>query len=564
MRSKGFCFCVLLCGLALLSAQATVRHVPGDHATIQGGIDAAVDGDTVLVAPGTYLENIGFRGKHIVVASEYLMTHNPALIATTIIDGSQPASADTASVVRMLGGEDSTTVLAGFTLTGGTGTPLVDQINHSRYVEGGGILIEAASPVIRHNIIRDNIVQRTPTGIASAGGGGLRCGFGNPRILGNVFVHNDGRYYGGGIVVNYANATIRNNVVVNNTGGQTFGGGGLWIYGTGYTSVVENNTVCGNTSGQTGGGIRVWVTDVVGRNNIVWENNANSGSDQIAGAAADAVFTYSDIQGGRAGTGNLDVPPQFADANLALLPASPLIDAGDPDPVYNDGNGSRNDIGAYGGPGATEFPLFTQPLISLLTPVINFGVGGPGVPRHKNLIIGNFGGSVLVIDSVRFVGDAASIVTLAHALTAVRPFGRDTVDIVWTAAAMVPLADTLLIYHNDPASPNPARVALAGLVSGVSVPEPRGALPQAFRLAGNYPNPFNASTVIRFELPVSSEVRVEIFDLLGRSVALLESGSLAPGAYTLPWAPTTLASGTYICRLQAGDFRAEQTLTLLR
>jgi hypothetical protein len=65
---------------AALSASANTIHVPGDHATIQAAIDAAVNGDTVLVSDGTYTENINFKGKAITVKSV-----NGASV--TIIDG---------------------------------------------------------------------------------------------------------------------------------------------------------------------------------------------------------------------------------------------------------------------------------------------------------------------------------------------------------------------------------------------------------------------------------------------------------------------------------------------
>ena len=466
----------------------------------------------------------------------------------------------------MVGGEDTTTVLEGFTIRGGTGTPLEDRQSHLMWVEGGGVLIDNGSPIVRHNIIRDNVVERVPGGVTSAGGGGIRCGFGSPRILGNVVINNDGRYYGGGIVVNLANATLRNNIVANNRGGLTYGGGGVWVFGLGYTVQLENNTIVGNTAGEAGGGVYVSVSTVIAPNNIVWANNSvSSTSDQISGTGNNAQFRYSDVQGGRTGPNNFSANPQFADSNFRLLPTSPCIDAGDPDPLYNDSDGSRNDIGAYGGPGAAEdFPYFTFPLLALPTPVINFGVATLGLPREKNLVLANVGGNVLVIDSIRFVGDAGQTITFNVPIDTIRPATQDTFRIIWTPAAAAPLADTLLLYHNDTTTPNPARVPLSGIVTVVSVPEPRAELPRAYRLAGNFPNPFNSSTVIRFELPVASAVRVEIFDVLGRSVALLEDGPLSAGAYTLPWSPAGLASGTYICRFRAGDFDAERTLMLLK
>jgi hypothetical protein len=86
----------------------------------------------VLVAPGRYVENIRFGGKGIMVASEYLLTHDPAIIARTIIDGSRPRHPDSASVVLMIDQEDTSAVLSGFTLTGGTGTVWTDARQKAR------------------------------------------------------------------------------------------------------------------------------------------------------------------------------------------------------------------------------------------------------------------------------------------------------------------------------------------------------------------------------------------------------------------------------------------------
>lgn len=82
--------------------------------------------------------------------------------------------------------------------------------------------------------------------------------------------------------------------------------------------------------------------------------------------------------------------------------------------------------------------------------------------------------------------------------------------------------------------------------------EPDGGLPQAFRLHGNYPNPFNPSTTLRFDLPEASEVHVEVFDLLGRRVLTTSPRSLPAGASrTLSLDAGTLASGAYLYRIEA-------------
>lgn len=123
--------------LMALPAMATVITVPGDQPTIRAGIDAAVNEDPILVAPGTYYENINFRGKNIVVASHYILDGETDFIETTIINGSHPSHPDTGTCVLTISGEDSTAVLQGFTLTKGTGTKWFDTLMEEMYREGG-------------------------------------------------------------------------------------------------------------------------------------------------------------------------------------------------------------------------------------------------------------------------------------------------------------------------------------------------------------------------------------------------------------------------------------------
>ena len=101
-------------------AQGTLQ-VPSEYSTIQLAINASTDGDIVLIAPGTYYENINFIGKAITVASHFLTTGNATHINNTIIDGSQPSNPNIGSVVSFRSGEDTTSVLYGLTIKGGTG-----------------------------------------------------------------------------------------------------------------------------------------------------------------------------------------------------------------------------------------------------------------------------------------------------------------------------------------------------------------------------------------------------------------------------------------------------------
>ena len=128
--------------------QAEILNVPDDHETIQAGIDASEDGDTVLVQPGEYVENIRYLGKDIVVGSLLLTSGNEAYIDSTIIDGDQRGS-----VVEFSERVTSDAKLTGFTIQNGSGTSF-----GFGELMGGGIFILQSDVVIEHCRIRDNHV----------------------------------------------------------------------------------------------------------------------------------------------------------------------------------------------------------------------------------------------------------------------------------------------------------------------------------------------------------------------------------------------------------------------
>ena len=77
--------------LMVLPLISQIRNVPADHSTIQEAINESVTGDTILVAEGTYFENINFNGRAVTLASQFLFDGDTSHISRTIIDGSQPA-----------------------------------------------------------------------------------------------------------------------------------------------------------------------------------------------------------------------------------------------------------------------------------------------------------------------------------------------------------------------------------------------------------------------------------------------------------------------------------------
>ena len=368
VRSSLLLACAIL-GYAGPPAGRT-RRVPAEYRTVQEAIDSAAPGDTVLVSPGRYTENIRFGGKGIVVASEYLLNHDPATITRTILDGSHPRNADTASVVLFVEQEDTSAALIGFTVTGGTGTVWTDARDKTLFREGGGILCELSAPRIEHNIIERNEAVAVAPGVVSAGGGGIRCGYAEPIIRNNVIRGNRG-HYGAGVVLFHSAATVRNNLIVGNEGGAGFGGSGIWAVGRlsyRLSNLIEQNTIVNNvatlpdtTPGQLagkGGGLTVYAPAVL-RNNLVWGNRQAVGGQIDASKRRPPEAAYNLVQGdGGAGAGTPD--PKFADTlHYYLSRGSPAVDAGDPASPADPSRGARAsrpamggkraDIGAYGG-----------------------------------------------------------------------------------------------------------------------------------------------------------------------------------------------------------------------
>ena len=346
-----------LFALLVTPAAAAVLYVPGKYPTIQQALNAAGSGDTILVAPGIYKENLTWP------SIDGIRLIGVAGWAGTTIDGARNGR-----VVVFGSGLTRATVFEGFTVTGGyMNTP---------HNYGCGILVQDSSPTIRGNLITGNVGD----GISWSHGGGigvfgssrplierniiakniLKNGFWNhgagiyvewmasPDIVANQIFQNENRGgqwgFGGGIYVgSYVSSTkVVGNVIAGNLcsgGGWSFGGG-IHVASSAAANLV-NNTIVGNvcnySSCKCGGGIEYSGTAAGAiRNNIVVGNTATAGGGiMVSGTVPPCDFNNvwnnagGDYSGLAPSPTSISADPLFAGAqDYHLTYRSPCIDAG--------------------------------------------------------------------------------------------------------------------------------------------------------------------------------------------------------------------------------------------
>jgi len=308
---------VSIVGLSTANSLARTITVDDDGAadfnTIQAAIDDANDGDSVIVADGTYRDfgntNIDFHGKAITVRSESGPMH-------CIIDCRKYGRG-----FFFHSGEDSNSVLCGFGITDGA----------EDY--GGGINCTCASP----HIINCRIVKN----LAFDGGGGVyTAGYCSPEFIGCVFYYNTADFGGAVHCARGSNATF-NGCVFSGNSAESYGAA---LYAHVSSLTLLNCTVINNHATYLGGAVMSAVdAEVIVRNSILWNNTGDNGYQEIACAHRVTLYVeYSTVQGGQAnifnnsstvnwGMGNLVNSPRFVTTTCFLSSSSPCINAGDPD-----------------------------------------------------------------------------------------------------------------------------------------------------------------------------------------------------------------------------------------
>ena len=355
--------------------------------TIQAAVDYSVDGDTIIVKPGTYIENVEINQKNIVFGSLYFTSNDTSYISQTIIDGSN-------DLTRWgIDFQNNNSTFTGFTITKSGGvvarqgsTPKLSYLymidNSSQVGDGTGIFIEEASGTVE----LDNIKIIGTNG--NKRGGGLRI-YKSKALVKNSFIINNSAIKGGGIAVeNNSELVIENTVINSNSSSQE--GGGIWVEQSSKVTIknceisnnssinndggglylsamsidesiinITNSTIVNNsTPNGTGGAAYItWGITIDISNSIFWGNTSGTLCDgsytksnfyTIGQSKTNIInIDYTDFENGKIsgacfdqkheltwGENNIDIDPLFSNVDnkdYKLTFFSPAIDKGNPD-----------------------------------------------------------------------------------------------------------------------------------------------------------------------------------------------------------------------------------------
>jgi hypothetical protein len=399
---------------------------------------------------------------------------------------------------------------------------------------GGGIYLDDCGEVsILENRIHQNAVHgQAPDDSCFCHGGGIYVSDGSAPITisGNLISDNSptgncefARGDGGGVKVDNAYVIFRDNTIEANEaryGGGADGWGGGVAVGSQSVCYFFRNRIYGNRAGN-GGAIGAYFPDSLtvggapGQGNDLYDNDAERGDDlwKYYYGPPDTFSATFNYFGGQPGGARV-YPLEYWDVSFWR---DSLIDVNEP-PHFID-----------------YFPAVAETTLdigdSLLFWVEVLDYDGD---TTSNWWLLN-GETVAFGDSFLFIADS-------------QYGGYDTVQAVATDYVDTTTQDWLLF------------VGQAGVASG----DRERDLPSEFALRDNYPNPFNSSTIIRYELPRDCHVRLEVFDILGRKAATLVTGREKAGYHAVIWNAREAATGFYFYRLFAGDFSDTKRMVLLK
>jgi len=540
---------IVLCLISVSLLFSTIINIPDDQPTIQAGIDISVESDTVLVQPGTYIENINYNGKNITVASLFLTLQDTLYINQTIIEGNQYED-----IIIFENEEDTTSVLTGFTIKdGNTGIKCINSnprlINlhisnneeHGIYlfnfqsiisnvcsynngywydIDGVGIYIENSILLINETSVYNNTAAGLEpfsackgTGIAIINsevviknshieengnadfGAGIYCSYSTLDLDNVTLKSNDG----GGIWISNSDTTIKNSILSDNY----YANGNAIHFGSivPRTLLLENCLIRNNHSTVYGGAIHFCDNSTLIINSSTISNNiSSSGGAIFTGLNAEIIINNSILW--------QNIPQEIY--------RSTYID--DPVDVY------------------VSYSCITN------------GETGIDLTGFGNLywLSGN-----IVFDPL-FINPEENDYHLQDSSSCVGA-GIDTINI-GELTLVTPEFDLEGNSRPNPIGSMPDMGAFENQYGEPQVSSDNLESQKPYCGLNNYPNPFNPTTTIEFSLQHNSNTELSIYNIKGQKIKNLVNNELISGQHSIIWSGDDdngklVSSGVYFYKL---------------
>jgi len=583
----------------LLKALGDSFHeVPQEFEYLTDAFNSAASGDTIAVRASTAVS-----GPMVVPASEFLLlggwddtytsrdpVGTPTVITTNI--------ANTALQVESGAGPDL--VIDGFACTGGGGKFFNGIPDTGDF--GGGVLLNSTSPTLRNIEVYGNTVGDD---LDFGGGGGVLM-HNSDSLLENIHVHDNSAVYGAGVYISGGSPTLKDCLIENN---DTFSlytdsrGGGVYVVDSDVT--LEGTTISGHDDVVTGGG--VYVGENAGPVSLTMSHNVVSGNAAKTMGGGMFVGAGSLSMVGDEISGNSFRPDAtfMSGGGMQVQNASASLDS-----VTITGNTAQNGGGLFQNGGASLD--VTNSLIASNTGL--YLVGGMSL---QNIPAGSLAGNTVTANNSPNTSSAFSItsstMTVSNNIVAFNTGSAESSNGFTVSGGAVAFACNDVFGNDgdqfggvaDPTGTDgnisedpqfcdagvadytimdtsPCHVDQAGACGqigafgqgcsvGTAVEDDpgTGAVPLAFAVEPNFPNPFNPSTTIRFTLPEPGLVSVRIYDVAGRLVNTVLHEKREASTHEVVWSGTDdrgnpAASGVYFYRVVSGDHDVVERMALVK
>jgi predicted outer membrane repeat protein len=623
-------FSALLTVLLCTSVNAAVINIPDDFEIIQEAIDESENGDTVLVQPGVYYENLVINDRTITIGSLFITTEDTSYIDSTVIDGSQVGN--TLSIAEC---DQDPVQLIGLTIS--------NRIEDNRIKGGLGILCQSSNMIIErchitlnaHGMVNsgesevvinnclfryngDRSEHSSPGGAIrlhnssllninhcsfinnfGSGGGGIYC-TDNSRLVteDSYFLENSAYAYGGpgAAICSIDSSEVSvNNCIINNSTTEMFGG--AIFHGSNRLMRIRNCEMAGNSflDIENLGEIEVsdchLSTGIKLRGTASLQNGTFDAQSRIE-TLEPVIFNECDFNGRYVSVyeGNpIITNSRFINTGIACneyssLTLSGISMTGSPWIRCEQGSTLSLKNCTISGSEHDEQGLiecYNNSTINIINSIL-WNNGNPQIRSYRAQF--DEGDSITITiaySDLQGGNDAFEIPDNAHNIINwlegnidedpqfVNPeesdfsLTEDSPCVDTGTAFLVIDGDTLVNLSDDRYSGDAPD--MGAFEYGFSIVDlESNNFPTAFNLLQAYPNPFNSSTRLEYEIPQAGQIAMSVYDLTGREIVKLADGWREVGKYNIVLEGGNLTSGVYLISLDAGGRRVAKQVQLLK